>query len=90
MTNSRFRALEIISTRKRKTAVLPKAKISDYFGELTFNQAAMHEFLTLEAYKAVKEAIDSGKRIDRRFPVTLISFKKTWNLCLMSGKKQTR
>ncbi|MCK4677986.1 MAG: glutamine synthetase III [Bacteroidales bacterium] len=78
MTNSRFRALEIISTRKRKPVVSPKEKISDYFGELTFNQAAMHEFLTLEAYNAVMEAIDSGKRIDRKIAGQIASSLKAW------------
>ncbi len=78
MTNSRFRALEIISTRKRTPVVSPKKKISDYFGELTFNQAAMHEFLTLEAYNAVMEAMDSGKRIDRGIADQIASSLKAW------------
>ena len=51
MTNIRFKALEVTLSRKRKPLDLPKEKVSTYFGELTFNRAAMREFLTQEAYQ---------------------------------------
>ena len=47
MTNIRFKALEVTLSRKRRTLDLPKEKVSTYYGELTFNLAAMQEFLTV-------------------------------------------
>ncbi|MEI7727758.1 MAG: glutamine synthetase III, partial [Bacteroidota bacterium] len=66
MDNLRFRALEIAMTRKQHVVEFPNLKASEYFGELTFNKAAMREYLTEEAFKQVMNSIDKGEKIDRK------------------------
>lgn len=62
----RFKALEIASARQPLPANTPTGKISEYFGMLTFNDSAMREYLTAEAYRQVIAAIEEGEKIDRR------------------------
>ena len=50
MENLRFKAIEITMDRSNVDIVFPSRKASEYFGELTFNRAAMREYLTEEAY----------------------------------------
>jgi glutamine synthetase len=74
----RFSALEIVSSRKPVMAGIPQAKISDYFGSLTFNDSAMREYLTKEAYDQVIGAIDEGTRISRSIADQIAASMKAW------------
>lgn len=74
----RFSALEKVSERKPIKTQIPVGKISDYFGELTFNDAAMREYLTVEAYRKVKNAIEKGEKIDRRVADQVAASMKAW------------
>ncbi|HRZ22090.1 MAG TPA: glutamine synthetase III, partial [Bacteroidales bacterium] len=78
MSNSRFTALDYILKRERQTFSFPEGKISDFFAEMTFNDAAMRDFLTQEAYSAVREAMESGKKIDRRMADQIAAGLKAW------------
>jgi glutamine synthetase len=78
MENIRFKALEHILTRRRVTVPPPSARISDYFGENTFNRAAMREFLTLEAYGQLIDAIEKNNKIDRRIADQIAAGMKAW------------
>ncbi len=50
MENFRFKALEMALTRKViKNGEANPRKISEYFGEMTFNRSTMREYLTQEA-----------------------------------------
>lgn len=55
-------------------------RISDIFGEYVFNDRAMREYMTDEAYKSVKNAIEKGKRIDRNIADQVASGMKSWAL----------
>lgn len=74
----RFSALEKVTQRKPIKARIPSGKISDYFGELTFNDAAMKEYLTPEAYRKVRNAIEKGEKIDRRIADQVATSMKAW------------
>ena len=78
MSNSRFTSLDYLLTRERKTFSFPDGKISDLFAEMTFNDAAMRDFLTQEAYAAVREARESGKKIDRHMADQIAAGLKGW------------
>lgn len=74
----RFAALEKVSERKPIKTEIPHGKISDYFGELTFSDAAMREYLTAEAYRKVRNAIEKGEKIDRRIADQVAASMKAW------------
>lgn len=78
MENFRFKALEIISSRRDAPAITYEQKISDYFGVSTFNDTARQEYLTQEANNAVEESIRSGKKIERRIADQVASSLKSW------------
>lgn len=74
----RFTALEKISERKPLKTNIPAGKISDYFGELTFNDAAMREYLSPEAYQKVRNAVEKAEKIDRRVADQVATSMKAW------------
>ncbi|MCX6267144.1 MAG: glutamine synthetase III [Bacteroidetes bacterium] len=78
MDNLRFRALEIAMTRKRNVVDFPDLKASEYFGELTFNRAAMREYLTEEAFNQVMNSIEKGEKIDRKIADQVAAGIKAW------------
>jgi len=78
MDNLRFKALEIAMTRQRKPVQFPDEKASEYFGELTFNQVAMREYLTEEAFMQVMNSIEKGEKIDRKIADQVAAGIKSW------------
>lgn len=78
MDNLRFRALEMAMKRQCKEVDFPEKKASEYFGELTFNQAAMREYLTEEAFQQVINAIEQGEKINRRIADQVAAGLKAW------------
>lgn len=53
-------------------------KSSEFFGMHVFNDKAMREFLTKEAYLAVNNAVVHGSKIDRRMADQIASALKAW------------
>jgi len=78
MDTLRFKALEMAMTRKHHTVQFPDQKASEYFGELTFNKAAMREYLTEEAYNQVMNSIEKGEKIDRKIADQVAAGIKAW------------
>ncbi len=78
MPNFRFIALEKTLDRKAIPYQLPKNKPSEYFGEMTFNLSAMKEYLTVEAFKKVRQAIEQGDKIDRKVADQIAASMKAW------------
>ena len=78
MTSIRFIALEKAMDRQPKDVHYPSAKASDYFGSMTFNQSVMKEYLTDEAFNAVKQAIETGYRVERKVTDQVASSMKAW------------
>lgn len=80
MTSFRFIALEKTLKREVPSINYPSVKVSDYYGEMTFNQAVMREYLTSEAFDAVKRAIEKGESIERKVTDQVASAMKAWAL----------
>ncbi len=78
MPNFRFAALEQTLNRPIGIVEPPSKKVSDYYGEMTFNPQTMKEYLTEEAYREVLSAIEKGTRIDRRITDQIASAMKAW------------
>lgn len=78
MDNLRFKALHSAMNRPHRTVKFPEKKASEYFGELTFNRAAMREFLTEEAYNQVMNSIEKGEKIDRKIADQVAAGIKAW------------
>lgn len=78
MSNYRFKALEVTLTRQRKPMDFPADKVSNYFGELTFNRSAMQEFLTREAYQKLIDVIEKSEIIDRKIADQIAAGIKSW------------
>ncbi|HRO39233.1 MAG TPA: glutamine synthetase III [Flavobacteriales bacterium] len=74
----RSKALTDVLGRQPKEVILPGNRISEYFGTNVFNDGAMRMFLTEDAYRAVRSAIDRGERIDRRLADQVASGMKEW------------
>ncbi|MBC8488836.1 MAG: glutamine synthetase III, partial [Bacteroidetes bacterium] len=78
MANIRFKALEFTFSRKRKSFEIPKEKISEYYGEMTFNRDAMQEYLTQEAHQKLINAIEKGETIERKIADQIAAGVKSW------------
>ncbi|HAR72581.1 MAG TPA: glutamine synthetase type III [Flavobacteriaceae bacterium] len=77
MTSFRFEALKAASNRK-PVAVPELGKKSEIFGSNVFNDKAMRQHLTSEAYKAVRSAMDYGTKIDRKMADFVALGMKEW------------
>ncbi len=79
MSTIRFQALKEASTRKpvhfeetgRKSAI---------FGSNVFNEKAMRQYLTSDAFKAVQSAVQFGTKIDRKLADYIAMGMKEWAL----------
>ena len=79
MANLRFQALKEASNRTSiKFEEMDKKSI--IFGSNVFNDKAMKQFLTSDAHKAVKDAVQFGTKIDRRLADYIAMGMKEWAL----------
>lgn len=78
MAIQRFKALEEVLSRTPVNVELPKATISDFYGENVFNKETMKKWLSGEAYKSVLSAIEQGAKIDRAIADDIASSMKDW------------
>lgn len=77
MSTLRFEALKEIFNRKPIKIKEPERR-SELFGTNVFNEASMRQYLTKEAYKNVIDAIESGKKIERRVSDHISTGMKEW------------
>ena len=82
MPTVRFLALEETMGRKPMTFEAPATRVSEYFGSHVFNQKAMREYMTSEAYRAVNDSIENGTKISRDIADQVASGMKAWALNL--------
>ncbi|WP_372474402.1 glutamine synthetase III [Capnocytophaga sp. ARDL2] len=73
----RFEALKSAANRK-PVAVEEIGRKSELFGANVFNDKAMRQHLTSEAYKAVRAAIEHGVKIDRKMAEYVALGMKEW------------
>jgi len=61
---------------------LPYSRVSEIFGEHTFNVRSMKEYMTPEAYNSVIDAVKRGSKIDRGIADQVASGMKAWAINL--------
>jgi glutamine synthetase len=79
MSTFRFQALRE-STNRKPVKVEELDRKSAIFGCNVFNDKSMRQFLTPEAYQAVKNAVQHGIKIDRRLAEYIAMGMKEWAL----------
>ena len=79
MATLRFQALDKATSRK-PVSFEETARKSEIFGSNVFNDKSMRQFLTPDAYKAVKSAIELGTKIDRKIADYVAMGMKEWAL----------
>lgn len=78
MATLRFQALAEVMTRTPKAVSLPKSCVSDYYAQLVFDKDTMAKYLSKEAYKAVIQANEKGRAIDRNIADSVAAGMKAW------------
>ena len=78
MSTIRFKALEKALDRTAIKIEEKTAKRSQIFGINVFNDDAMLQNMTKDAYKSVQDAINFGKKIDRKTADQIASAMKEW------------
>ncbi len=79
MSTLRFQALKDASNRK-PVKFEEAGRKSDLFGANVFNDKAMKQFLTSDAHKGVKDAVQHGTKIDRKLADYIAMGMKEWAL----------
>jgi glutamine synthetase len=79
MSTFRFQALKEAANRK-PVPFEETDKKSALFGSNVFNDKAMRKYLTSDAYKAVKDAVLHGTKIDRKLADYIAMGMKEWAL----------
>lgn len=78
MAHLRFKALEEVQNRPEVRVEAESNKVSDYFGENSFDLEKMRQALSPEAFKKVKKAISKGESIDPNSANAVASAAKAW------------
>lgn len=78
MAQFRTIAFQEVLKRQPKKVVPPSKEVSEYFGEKVFDLKKMEKYLSREAYKSVKQAIEEGNHIDRKMSDQVAAGMKEW------------
>ncbi len=78
MSNSRKKAVQTVVDREVVPPRIAGTKVSDYYASNVFNDSAMREYLSDDAYKAVKDAIKGGTKISREMADGVAAGMKSW------------
>ncbi len=80
MATLRFRALSELVNKKAERFSPSTENISRYFSENVFDRAKMRQYLAIEAYDAVVDAVEEGRRIDRKVADQIAAGMKAWSM----------
>lgn len=78
MATLRFKALEILMSRKPIPVKREENLTSDYYGMLIFDRPKMKKYLSKESYKGICDAIDNGTTIERKIADQVAIGMKAW------------
>jgi glutamine synthetase len=78
MATLRFKALEILMSRKPIFVKREENLTSDYYGMLVFDRPKMKKYLSKEAFKGICDAMDNGTTIDRKIADQVAIGMKAW------------
>src|SRR3989344_5229655 len=85
MSRIRFKAIEDSMNRQPVVVPTPEGGVAAYFGENVFGLDAMRQYLSEGAYNSVKDAMESGTRIDRKMAEEVAAGMKSWALSKGAG-----
>ena len=80
MAELRFNALKEVFNRVPVEAVTPEKNVSKYFGIDVFNLHKMEHYLSMDAFRVVKRAIEEGKSLTRKEADQVAIGLKSWAL----------
>jgi glutamine synthetase len=80
MAKFRLLALEEVLNRNPREFVREANLVSDYFGKLVFDRSKMKKYLSKEAFRAVMDAINKNKTIDRKMADQVAQGMRSWAL----------
>ncbi len=78
MAELRFSALREVFNRKPVEVITPSKVVSEYFGQNVFDLPKMEHYLSKEAYKIIKRAINEGKSLSRQDANQVATGLKAW------------
>lgn len=78
MKTNRAKAVEDATKRNVVKVDLPEKNISEYFGENVFTIEKMQKFLSKDAFKSVKDAIENNNKINRAVADQVAAAMKNW------------
>lgn len=78
MINSRKNALATVINREVVSPKLAGTKVSEYYASNVFTDKYMREYLSDDAYKAVKDAMKNGTKISREIAESVAAGMKSW------------
>lgn len=79
MATIRFNAIQDLFNRE-SVLIEEKEKRSELFGQNVFNEAAMRQSMTKDAFNSVMNAIEYGTKIDRKIADQVAAGMKDWAL----------
>ncbi|MBI1307819.1 MAG: glutamine synthetase type III [Bacteroidetes bacterium] len=74
----RFKALEIAQSRQPFQPVKQEKSVQELYASNVFNDEAMQKYLDKESYKAIKNAIRNGSKINREVASHIAAGMKAW------------
>jgi glutamine synthetase len=77
MSNTRFNAI-LQSSQHEEILVVEKTRRSEAFGVNVFNTDRMMQYLTKDAMESVRNAIQTGSKIDRKIADQIAEAMKAW------------
>ncbi|MCB0374859.1 MAG: glutamine synthetase III, partial [Sinomicrobium sp.] len=77
MSTLRFSAIRETLNRT-PVRIVEEEKRSELFGRNVFNETAMRQFMTGEAFKSVQDAVEHGIKIDRKIADQVAAGMKDW------------
>ena len=78
MSSLRFKVVEEASNRKAVPVDIPKARPQEYYASKVFNRAKMYEYLPIDTYKALINAIDNKEPLSRKVADSVAEGMKRW------------
>ena len=78
MSSLRFKVVEEASNRKAVPVNIPAERPQEYYASKVFNRAKMYEYLPIETYKALINAIDNKQPLSRKVADSVAEGMKRW------------
>jgi glutamine synthetase len=78
--NSRFKALDLLSNRKKVTTAPLSCNVSEMFACNVYSERTMKQYLAPKLYKKFRKIIDAGVNLDRDLADHVAESMKTWAL----------